>query len=878
MKLGKSFKIGYIDDDGRFCPLAFAQSASIDMKTSTTEVSSPLTGGWVNRRAKRNSWSMQHEGLLGSDTATYTYQGKTFGFWPLMKKLWTDRATLTARWQETLTDGATGDMLQGQCIIEDLKQVASEKALTKVSVKLNGTGALRDLSAEDLTGGFAYSIQEHTLTLYAVSRPIANFSVHAGDAVVGTWDSTAAGRAQQFTDDAITPDSIITAWRGEGAAATQQTGVAFNNCTTLHVVLLQTEERDQMQQLHRYITPLWWGGLAMADMTLKRGTDTVATFATAGKTGSAPRVEIDPTIDITSGTGWSITTTAPQTLHCTDRTTSLQRTLKVIQMQSNMGSSPYIAHLQMLPDNFSCDFTVWGNDDEGVTAFTAIGESLPTSEESDTLLPDAQHLHWALTGLAPDEGGPYTIQRELSSDLAQHDVFYAYNSTSKTLRVWCPTQTVDTILLADGDYISDGLLYNVDAEGNRTPLTIAEDVEAFTSLSTAWGNYRFIDISTVQLLQSGRQFYLSNYCFDDIILTSGGVEVDRITFNAADPSLEYTSNAGVIDGAQMASGSVQTISYTNISNTSLTVSSKAQQTGTDEWRVRAYLTSSVTGLNTTIPANVVVTIGGTAVTIPAGSNVSSEVTLTAAASPAWVTPTAQVDPTWAFATEIELTVMPTIDTTPSHWEAMQRVQSSTTKYYDLRYNGGRLAQQLYVSSRAAGVANYIGSDRNMAVHLITADTSGSSTTPTITLRWGETDMQFQMQPSEINEPLTLFYIPSGKVYLCNCNPADGMSSAAPLQYTPQHTALYDIVDTIVTHPYRNTSVYTYTPVRIEQLSTSESPDKVVAFSTGVTYNASAETDMWVAFQKDGADMDYTMFENYVNVYNCQGSRIEWHLE
>ena len=71
MKLGKKFKIGYIDDDGRFCPLAFAQSCSIDMQAASAEVSSPLTGGWVERRVKRNSWSMQHEGLLGSDATAY---------------------------------------------------------------------------------------------------------------------------------------------------------------------------------------------------------------------------------------------------------------------------------------------------------------------------------------------------------------------------------------------------------------------------------------------------------------------------------------------------------------------------------------------------------------------------------------------------------------------------------------------------------------------------------------------------------------------------------------------------------------------------------------------------------------------------------------
>lgn len=688
MKLGKSFKIGYIDDDGRFCPLAFAQSASIDRKTSSTDVSSPLTGGWEERRPKRNSWSMQHEGLLGSDTATYKYKGKTYGFWALMKKLWLDKYIFTARWKEVLASGAPGDMVQGQCFIDDMKQVASEKALTKVSVKLNGTGPLIDLSAEDLTGAFAYTIQGHTLTLYAISRPVTGFSVHAGTTAVGAWDDAATGRTQSFTNDAITTSSVITAWKGEGAAATEQTGVTFTDCTTLHVVLLQTDERDSMQQLHRYVQPLWWGGLSMGDMTLKRGTDTVAEFATAGLTGSAPRVEINPGTDITlNNYTWVLTTDAPQTIHCTDRTTSLQRTIAVAQTKNNYGADPYVVMADMQPEPWACAFEVWGNKAGGTRDFTwPSTETPPVTLPVEALLPDAQHLHWQLTGLGADEAGPYQVQRELVTDTAQHDVFYAYDATAQKLRIWCPDQVLKTVISASGlNY--EGMLFDTDSNGNRVPLTIS-GVTGIDGLWAVYGDYRFNDVSALTVFNLSNTLTISAWPLDDIVLTGeGGTEVGRIPA-LSDPALTYptwqvvTTPGTIVTGAQMETGAAQTLTYLAYSQ-SVNVKTTATQTGESAWTIAISLRDTG-GSAAILPGDLYVKWGGhNPVVIPAGqSGTSASVTY----NPSWITPTATLNHPQA--ADFNIYTAPTPDVTAGHWTAYKLGLVDGAYYYDVAYTGG----------------------------------------------------------------------------------------------------------------------------------------------------------------------------------------------
>lgn len=691
MKLGKKFKIGYIDDDGRFCPLAFAQSCSIDMKAASAEVSSPLTGGWVERRVKRNSWSMQHEGLLGSDTTAYKYQGKTYGFWGLMRKLWQDKYIFTARWTET----DTSLTMQGQCFIEDLNQVASEKALTKISAKLTGTGPLHDLSTEDLVGAFAYTIQGHTLTLYTINRPITRFSVHAGTTAVGLWDEAAAGRTQSFTNDAITSGVAITAWKGEGAAVTQQTGITFTDCTTLHVVLLQTDERDEMQQLHRYVQPLWWGGLSMNDMTLKLGTATVATFATSGLTGSAARVEIDPAIDITASGNWSLITDAPQTLHCCDRTTTLQRLVGATQTRRNAdGGAPYTGAAFVDPVPFGCDVTIWANDADGneVMRVTVPHGASYTDTTYTALIPDAQHIHFQLEGLGTDDGGPYIINRSIDYDLEVHDVFYAYDATTQTMRIFAPDQRYATVLILDGTDAYTGNFYTTDAQGNRVPRTLT-GIASFSTISTSRGTYTFHNVSSLTVFNLSNTLTISALPLDDIVLTGeGGSEVGRIPALSS-PDRTYstyevvTTPGSVVTGAHMETGAVQSLTYQTYFQTVIVKTTATYNATAGTWVVTASLrgNSDGSGGAAVLPGRLDLRwSGNAAVSIAAGQRGVTASGLDY--NPAWIIPTATLNHPQA--ANFNIYTAPTPDITEDHWVAYKLGLVNGSYYYDIAYTGG----------------------------------------------------------------------------------------------------------------------------------------------------------------------------------------------
>ena len=695
MKLGKNFKIGYIDADGRFLPLAFAQSASIDRKTSSTDVSSPLTGGWEERRPKRNSWSMQHEGLLGSNAVTYQYNGKGYGFYALMKKLWADKYIFPARWQEVLEDGTPGEIVQGQCFIEDMKQVASEKALTKISIKLAGTGELRDLSAEDLTGAFAYAIQGHTLTLYAVQRPVTGFTVHAGTTAVGAWDDTATGRMQSFTNDAVTASSVITAWKGEGAAATEQTGVTFTDSSTMHVVLLQTEERDSMQQLHRYVQPLWWGGLSMGDMTLTKNGTAVVTFATAGQTGSSTRVEIDAATDITGDGTWALTTDAPQTLHCTDRTTTTQRTVGTMQTRRNAdGGAPYTGTAIVSPVPFGCDVTIWANDADGneVMRTSVIHDTRYSDTNSTALIPDAQHIHFQIEGLGTGDGGPYTIDKSLVYDLEPHEVYYAYDAATQVMRIFAPVQRYTTVLMLDGTAVHTGLFYTTDAEGNHHPVTLT-GIPSFSTISTSRGTYTFHDVSAVRMFNLSNTFAIDKMPLYDIILTGeGGAQVGTLPALSSPartyPTYELVDVPGsVITGAQMPTGAAQSLSYDTYFQTVIVKTAATYNATSGTWSVTVRLlgNSDGSGGAAVLPARLDLRWGtNAAVSIAAGQSGVTASGLTY--NPAWITPTASLSS--AEADYFNIFTAPTPDITEDHWVAYKLGLVNTVFYYDVAYTGG----------------------------------------------------------------------------------------------------------------------------------------------------------------------------------------------
>lgn len=685
MKLGRQFKLGFVDSDGVFTPFAFAQSATIDYKTATTEVSSPLTGGTVNRRPKRTSWSMQHEGLLGYDNRMYTIDGKTFGFYALMRYLWRNRRMLTARWVE---DGLDGTIQQGECIIENMKHVASEKALTKVSVSLSGSGELQELDANNLTGQLAYSMSGTKLTLFvAGEQPIADFTVKVGSTTVGTWTAT-GGRVQTFTAES-TLSGAVTAWRGSGASEAQQTGVTFTDSTTLHVVLLQTEWRDEQQQLHRAVQPLWWGGTAMGDMTLTCNGSTVATFSTTGKTGSSEAVEINPAYDITSNSyTWILTIAAAatgaaaQTVHCTDRTTSLRKTIRVYQTTNHYGASPYMAQPRIVGGVFGCDFEVWSNDAEGTRLFTWESSQADPTLTMAGLVAATGGIHWQLTGLGVDESGPYQIDRELVTDTATHDVWYAYDSTAQRLRIWCPTQEGETYVTSNGGHLCD-TMYDTDAQGNRIPLTVT-GVTSATGISALYGEYTFRDVTALQVMNLSNTYTINVLPLDDIILTASGTEIGRIPALSS-PDGTYTFPGAVADGAEMASGAAQTVTFSAYPQT-FVVSTKVTQTGNAAWAVVAYInliTDGEAGGNATHPANLILSWPGvsTTMSIPAGQ--SSATLATFSDNPAWITPTVTSE-SWASDT-FRISVAPTVDVTPAKWRADYLGIVGTQNLYDISF-------------------------------------------------------------------------------------------------------------------------------------------------------------------------------------------------
>lgn len=696
MKLGKNFMLGIVDDEGRFQFFAFAQSCSIDMRTASTEVSSPKTGGWVNRRAKRNSWAMQHEGLLGSDIETYTYKGKEYGFWDLMSALWEDRATLTARWIES---GGDGQAKEGECIIDNLRQVASDKALTKVSVALSGSGELRNLNKDDLEGSFAYVVNGNALSLYALARPFASFTVRATVDVhgtpttydVGEWNVTGV-RTQTITDPHVAGATAISAVRNGNV----QQRVTFTDSSTLHVVMLQTEWRDSQQQLHRSVQPLWWGGYALGDMTLKKGSTEVATFATAGKAGSAAAVEVET--DITEAGTWTIEISGDsgQTAHCCDRTTSLNRTLNVWQTTSNIeGGTPYfgICNIQDAAGDaqkFRCNYRIWANDNEGNEIFSIDESTLFPLLYLESLVPAADNMHWQLQGLGVDEEGPWHIARTLNTDTAPFTVYYAYNATAQKLRLFSPDQKEDGLsaLMLDGETYGDFMrFFDLDGEGRRTPVTL-EDVPAFSTIGVAFGNATFHDVSTVAVINLSNTFTIGALPLDDVQLTGTGGTVLATLPMLSDPALTYTfPGVGGITGAQMASGAAQTATYTEYAQT-VVVSTSITQTGNAQWTVKALLhrANVSTGEaveDATLPGDLSINWAGRTLTILAGQHEATDTGFTADVS--WQTPAVTLNH-WS-ASDFTIWTGVTVDATAARWRADYLGTLDGLRYLDISYTG-----------------------------------------------------------------------------------------------------------------------------------------------------------------------------------------------
>lgn len=693
MKLGKDLRLGYADDQGRFTQFAWAQSCSYDKTTTFVKVSSPNTGGWEHVRPKTKGWVMQHEGLLGNPELVYEYDGQQYNFLDLISHFQDNNIAFEVRWLDVSKDGTVGELKRGTAYVKSHKEVASEKALAKVSVALQGTGPLEDLSANNLKGAFAYSISGTTLSLYALSRPVAGFNItiQNGDIISDTgqtWTPVGA-TLQTFTINALQPTSVIGGVKGDIV----QHNLTFTDSTTLHVVLLQTTTRDEQQQPVRTVQALWWGGYAMGNMTLTKD-GVSATMQTAGMQGSGEALTPFP-FDILTGDVALTMTGTGQTLHCIDRTSSTQRTIGAMQTTLNTdGGDPYTGAVSVWPQTFGCDLTVWGHDADGneVMRVTVARGASWVNTNYTALIPDAQHLHFRLEGLGTDEGGPYTIARTLIYDLETHDVYYAYDAATQTMRIFAPDQRFATALILDGTVAYSGNFYTTDAQGNRQPATLT-GIASFSTISTSRGTYRFHDVSTVRMFNLSNTITIDKMPLYDVILTGvGGTQVGTLPAlsspNRTYPTYELVDVPGsVITGAEMPTGAVQTLSYTSYFQTVIVKTTATYNATAGTWSVTASLrgNSDGSGGAAVLPARLDLRWSrNAAVRIAAGKSGVTVSGLTY--NPAWITPTATLISTDA--DNFYILTAPTPDVTEAHWTAYKIGLVGGYYCYDIAYLGG----------------------------------------------------------------------------------------------------------------------------------------------------------------------------------------------
>lgn len=769
MKLGKRFILGIIDETEGFKPLAFAQSCSYDLTTTFVKVSSPNTGAVECVRPKTTGWALQHEGLLGRSDVRYHYGEKEYTLMAFLTYAWKNRVALTARWNEETPQGESAhdtQTKQGTCYIKSLKQVASEKALTKVSVALQGTGELQDLALDNLTGSFAYCINGTTLSLFAIDRPIANFSIVATalgtDSVVGTW-SVRGERLQTFTVPAntvsvrgalIIDDEVV-----------DQPGIAFSNASELNFVLVQTTTQ-QMDVTRRTVTTYWWGGVAMGDLTVTKDSQSKV-FATTGKTAyGGVTVENFP-FDILTGTV-AATIGGPQTIACTDRTTSRDRILRITQTANNGIDWPANDYMTMtrlmLPDGTAAPFAtyidIWGEQESGRPAASVRIAPGQTSKDDPAygLTPDAQHLHFSI-GNGTDNGGPYNIVPQLVTDTSAHDVFYVYDANTQSLRIYCPDQVADAVLLAGGTVmLHSGNLYDLDDDGNRVPLTI-DSVAAFSSLVTPYGTYTFHDVSAIRMLNLSNTITIDKLPLYDIILTYDGVQVGTLpALSSPDrtyPTYELVDVPGsVITGAQMPNGAAQTLTYASYFGT-VVLKCSVTQTGNAQWTVIARLlgNSDGSGGPAVLPYNLSVKFGAhNPIVIGAGSSSATATGLTY--NPSWQTPAAILP------TSGEFTVLtsPAVDITPANWRADLCGTVGGLRCLDISYVGtipAGITVTLYSENFMAAAS--IDSGRTMADSLYR--TNRSTGDYSFTVNAGGTAGGFSVTPTEYSSnPVQLTYV------------------------------------------------------------------------------------------------------------------------
>lgn len=786
-KFGRDFKLGYIDEGGRFALLAYATSTELRGHTELREVSSPATGTAKTYMADRTSWNVVHESFWGATDARHMYNGQMLTTDNLLRALWHDRRALTIRYMDYSTGGTFA--VQGQAFIADMDQKAPVKGMVRFTLSLTGTGELEAMDTNNLSGTFACAYDDEVLSLMATEAPLAPVDIYYNGTKVGTW--TPDGETIQDFDIGSSWDvSLLSAYND----TEEMPRISFTDASTLHIVLLATSETDSQQVTRWYVRPMWWGGVAMGDITLSATGYSDIVLPTQYKT-DCDRVAVpyNPTTATVS-----VSTPLPQTAHCIDVTQSLVVGVEAIQTSED---SAYSVDVN-LSRAIGCDLVAILHSTTGTELgrATITGGTTTATIQSAQRLTSAAQVHLLLPSLAVDVSPVYQFVKSLSSDFSQHEVFYV--SDGSALQLYCPSQKMPVTVSVGGTDIYTGMM---------TDVVTVEGISSASGIAADRGDYIFTDASAIEAVNMSNEVYLSVVPFADVLLKETGITVNTIP--ALSPiNVGYTTPGHTINSAAMATGARQTLTFLGGQVRTVIVSTACEQTGNAAWKILARLTDA-NGNNATLPAPLVLTwSNGVSVTVPA--NASSQTFTAQTADCSWLTPTLTFS-YWA-ASFYNLNAVPCVDTTPARYKyyPMGKVSATGLTYADVEYTGSLLTHpDIYmVDSYTNPNSPVIFSGQRVANHLFYYNTGGSSPYPTFTLRTeaeGYVGAAFSCSAGAQGSTTSLYYIVSDTAWLSNA-PYEG---ASPNRLT----ALADVLPLVRVHGNRDTYATTpiYGPVALE---------------------------------------------------------------
>ena len=661
-KLGQLFKLGLVDDAGTFHVIAYAQKDTLEGKTDTEEVSSPNSGTSKNYMPGLTSWSFSHDGFWGSTEKIFNYGGELYSADELLFTLWLDRRTVTLRCIET-----NGWMLsEGTAIIEHISSTFQVGAYVKLSVKLKGSGELKISNRNNQNGHFVVAYKNGRLTLYAQEPPMSGCTIAYDGHDLGEW--TPEQRTVQFV---LWEDFDVSLLSAHNAEATME-NVTFEDATRLHLVLLTYEDNASPGQQAYFVTPYWWNLWNLSNIVIHYANHTSQTLETAFLPGLGSRTALtQPPANITS-----VTIDGPQILDCCDITEDITRSLTLYQTTRNSAFGGDV----VLNSPLACDLTVILTDSSNniqASGVISAGETSITLNYQERITSETQ-ISFRFEDREIGVSSPYIFSSDIEEDLDNHAVYYAINTSTHKITIYCPDQLWPMKITTGGEVVFSGLAL--------TPQTF--DYTSFTGFSTDGGSYTFNDASNITLLALSSQLLPYTFAVDTlplsdiILLDATDAEVARIPA-LTPPGVPAESSPAVseISSARMDSGSVQTLTLIEFER-DVMISTKAEQTQNGQWTVTAYLKSQNSSTATTLPAALVLRWAGVAesITIPAGQ---SSATGVVTSSPTWLTPDVVMG---YFALNVfQVAVGATVDVTPTNWKAYKLGTLSGFDLYDIEY-------------------------------------------------------------------------------------------------------------------------------------------------------------------------------------------------